>query len=264
MDFHFYLFWAVVSFLLGTIVGSFVNVVIVRVPREESIVSPPSRCPDCGRQIRYYDNIPIISYILLGGRCRDCRGRISPLYPLVEFITGALFLGIYLKWGIGSTTVVYFVFTAAMIAVFWIDLEHMIIPDVISLNCIPVGIAAAVAGFIPGLDWKSSIAGSLLGVAVLYVPAYLYEKIRGAEGLGGGDVKLMAMIGAFTGPYGVMFVLLVASTVGSLVGLAGMVAKRTGATTPLPFGPFLAAAAAVYIFIGAEIIERFSGLFSSY
>ncbi len=259
MSGHFHLFLAIASFVLGSVIGSFLNVVIVRLPREKSIVSPRSQCPQCGSLIRWYDNIPILSYLLLLGRCRDCSGRISARYLVTELVTAFLFLAVYLKWGATPTSGVYWAFCSVMIAIFWIDLEHMIIPDVISLNCIPVGISAAIVGIIPGTDWKNSLIGTILGAAVLWVPAEVYRRIRGIEGLGGGDIKLLAMIGAFTGPFGVLFVLLVASTLGAVIGLLGMATRRTESTTPIPFGPFLTLAALLYALAGQEIIKRVLG-----
>jgi leader peptidase (prepilin peptidase)/N-methyltransferase len=253
-------FFGLYAFLFGAAVGSFLNVVVARLPRRESLVSPGSKCPTCGRPIRFYDNIPIVSFLILGARCRDCGTKISPCYPVTEFVTACTFTGIFLRFGATSTTVVFCLFAAAMIAVFRIDLEHMIIPDAITLNGIPVGMAAAICGFIPGVDWKWTIIGTLLGGAVLYVPALIYEWLRGVEGLGGGDVKLLAMIGAFTGPLGVIFVLLFSSLVGSIIGMAGMVIRSTTSTTPIPFGPFIAAAAFLYLFAGHEIIRGFFNL----
>ncbi len=260
MSSHTTVFYGLYAFLFGAAVGSFLNVVVARLPRRESLVSPGSRCPKCGHPIRFYDNIPIISYLILGTRCRDCRTKISAWYPVTEFVTACAFTGVFLRFGVAPTTVVFCLFTAAMIAVFRIDLEHMIIPDAISLNGIPVGMAAAICGFIPGMDWKLTFVGTFLGAAVLYIPAVIYEWLRHVEGLGGGDVKLLAMIGAFTGPYGVVFVLLVSSLVGSVVGLAGMMVKSTKSTTPIPFGPFIAAAAVLYVFAGRQIIEGFFSL----
>lgn len=255
MDLH--AFWSTASLLIGAVVGSFLNVVIVRLPAQESIVSPSSRCPKCGRSIWFYDNIPIASWFVLRGRCRSCGGRISPRYFFVELVTALLFLAVYHKWGVTPTAVLYCMFMCAMIVIFWIDLDHMIIPDVISLNFIPIGVAASVVAAIPGMDWKSSLLGLVLGVAVSYLPAVIYEKLRGVEGLGGGDVKLLAMIGAFTGPYGVVFVLFFASVGGTLVAVTGMLLHRTASTTPIPFGPFLTLAALAYVFGGRESVEWF-------
>ncbi len=251
------LLWAVGCFWLGAIVGSFLNVVIARVPVNESIVHPPSHCPECRHAIRWYDNIPILSYCILLGRCRDCGKRISFRYPLIEFLFALLSLTLYWKYGLSPAFAVFFVFIAAMVAVFWIDLDHMIIPDAISLNGTVIGLAAATGGLVPGVAWQDSFIGLILGALILYIPAVMYEKIRGVEGLGGGDIKLLAMIGTFVGPYGVIFVLFFASFIGSLTALAGIAFKRTASSTPIPFGPFLTAAAVLYVFVGQEAMVRF-------
>ncbi len=254
------LYWMLVSFVYGAAIGSFLNVVILRLPMEQSIVSPPSRCPQCGSPIRFYDNIPIVSYLALRGRCRDCATRISPRYLLVELVTGALFCGLYVRIGYSPALLVFSVFCAAMVVVFWIDLDHMIIPDEISLNGLPIGLGASILGLIPGMDWKSSLIGMVLGGAVLYVPAVLYEMIRGTEGLGGGDVKLLAMIGTFTGPVGVVFVLFFSSVTGAAIGISGMVLRGVDSTTPIPYGPFIAVGAVTYVMAGPVIIEFFARL----
>ena len=257
MELYVNAFWAVGSFLLGAIVGSFLNVVIARVPAGQSIVYPPSHCPECRHEIRWYDNIPILSYFILLGRCRECGGRISIRYPLVEFLTACISLGLYLKYDLSPAFGVSLVFTSAMVAVFWIDLDDMIIPDVISLNGTVIGLATVTGGLIPGLTWQDSFTGLILGVLILYLPAIAYEKIRGVEGLGGGDIKLLAMIGAFIGPYGVIFVLFFASFIGSLTALAGIVIRGMASSAPIPFGPFLSAAAVLYVFVGQGLVDRF-------
>ena len=251
------LFWAAVFFWLGAIIGSFLNVVIARVPVGQSIAYPPSHCPKCLNAIRWYDNIPIFSYFMLLGRCRDCSERISVRYPMVELITACMSLGLYWKYDLSPSLGFFFIFIAAMEAVFWIDLDHMIIPDVISLNGTVIGLATITAGLVPGLTWKDSFSGLVLGGLILYVPAVIYERIRGVEGLGGGDIKLLAMIGAFIGPYGVIFVLFFASFIGSLVAFAGIAFRGTSSSAPVPFGPFLTAAAVLYVFVGQEITDRF-------
>jgi leader peptidase (prepilin peptidase)/N-methyltransferase len=252
-------FWIVSCFLLGAVIGSFLNVVIVRLPRDMSLVSPRSSCPKCGAEIRAYDNVPLISYVLLGGKCRDCGNRISARYPVVELLTATLFALICDKYGPTFATAIYCALVAAMIAICFIDLEHMVIPDCISLNFIPIGMLTSIAGALPGMDWQASVAGLALGGAALYVPALIYEWARGVEGLGGGDVKLLAMIGAFTGPYGVIFTLFFSSTAGSLAGLAGMVGHRATSTSPIPFGPFLTGAATLYLLCGDRVIAWFFG-----
>lgn len=248
---------AMLAFLFGSVIGSFLNVVIIRLPEGQSIVHPPSTCPDCTHTIHFYDNIPILSFFILRGRCRECGGRISLRYPVIEFISGFLCMALYLKFGPTMTFVVFVLFCSAMEVVFWIDLDHLIIPDVISLPGIGLGVVVAVGGLIPDVEWRMAILGALFGAAILYVPALIYEKTRGLEGLGGGDIKLLAMVGAFTGPYGVIFVLFFASLAGSLAALAGVLFKGSVSTTPVPFGPFLTSASVFYIFAGNHIIHRF-------
>ncbi len=239
--------------------GSFLNVVIIRLPQGQSIVYPGSRCPECGHAIRFYDNVPVLSYVFLMGRCRDCAARISWRYPLIEFVSACLCAALYWQYGLTPTFAIFFVYSAAMLVVFWIDLDHMIIPDVITLNGLAVGVIAAILGIIPNLSWKSSLVGVFLGGLIVYVPALIYEKIRGIEGLGGGDIKLLTMIGAFSGPYGVIFVLFLSSFAGTMVALVAIALKRTGSTTPIPFGPFLSSSAVLYLFIGQWVVETVFG-----
>jgi leader peptidase (prepilin peptidase)/N-methyltransferase len=257
MENLFFIFWAVSIFLFGAAIGSFLNVVIHRTPIHESIVTPGSHCPKCDAKIRFYDNAPILSYLILMGRCRYCRSPISIRYPIVELITALIGVGLYWRWGLTPTFGVFFLFSAAMIAVFFIDLDHLIIPDAISLNGIPIGLAASIVGFIPWMDWRLSLIGFFVGGAILYVPALIYEEIRGVEGLGAGDVKLLAMMGSFIGPMGVFFVLFCSSFTGSIVGLVGILFARRGAASPIPFGPFLAAAGVVYVFLGGRFVDDF-------
>lgn len=257
MPFSIDLFWAVAFFLFGAVVGSFLNVVIIRVPLEESVVYPPSKCPRCGHEVRAYDNIPILSYFLLRGKCRDCRNPISFRYPLVEAITACMTMGLYFKFGLSAASAVLFVFCAAMIVVFFIDLDHMIIPDEISLNGLPVGMAASIVGAIPGLTWVASLVGAILGAAILYVPAVIYERVRGVEGLGRGDIKLLATIGAFTGPVGVIFVLFAASVSGCIAAAIAMALHGMRSNAQLPFGPFLTVSAVIFVFFGPSIVETF-------
>lgn len=252
--------WAIYVFAMGTVVGSFLNVVIYRLPRHESLITPGSRCPHCHTPIRYRDNVPILSYILLRGRCRECQSLISPRYAIVELVTGLLFLSLFLRFGLTPALPVYAVFCSALVAVFVIDLDHMIIPDAISLNFMPVGLACSIAGFIPGMDPRASFVGLVFGGAILLLPALLYELLRGVEGLGGGDVKLMAMMGTFVGPVGVVFTLMTSSLVGSLVGLLGIAFGKTGAGAPIPYGPFLVGGAVLYLFAGELAIKALFGV----
>ncbi len=252
-------YFSVLAFLLGGIIGSFLNVVIYRWPRGESLTGR-SRCCTCGQTVRAYDNIPVLSYFLLRARCRSCGSRFSLRYPLVELLTAILFLALFFRYGPSPTVFVYALLGAAMIAISIIDLDCMLIPDAISLNLIPVGVASAILGFLPGVPWTHSLAGLFFGVAVLYAPAVIYQKVRGIEGLGGGDIKLLGMIGSFTGPVGVFAVMMVSSLIGSLAGVITMVAGSGDSTTPIPFGPFLAGACVLYILFGPLLIHSFTGL----
>ena len=260
MEYEANLLIALICFLFGAIVGSFLNVVILRLPLEESLVYPPSRCPQCRHPIRGYDNIPIISYVLLLGKCRDCGRWISLRYPITEFVTACFSAVLYLKYGITPAFGVFFLFCAAMAVVFWIDYDHMIIPDVISLNGIAVGAIAATVSWIPGMNGSTALAGAILGAFILYVPAVIYERVRGIEGLGRGDIKLLAMIGTFTGPVGVIFVLFVSSLTGCIAAVVSLIFRGAQATTPLPFGPFLSGSAVFFVFAGTDVIDYIAEL----
>jgi len=208
--------------VLGAAIGSFLNVLIYRLPEEQSIVSPASRCPRCGKAIRFYDNIPVISYILLRGRCRDCGERIAFRYPLVEAITAVFSLLLFWKYGVTFQWLVSFAFVCALIVITFIDLDHQIIPDVISLPGIPIFLLAAV--FVMKLRFLDAFLGFLIGGGCLYVIAFVYELLTNREGMGGGDIKLLAMIGGFLGWQSLLFVLLFSSLLGAVLGIAVMLA----------------------------------------
>ena len=246
--------WVEILFaVLGAAIGSFLNVLIHRLPEEQSIVFPASRCPRCGRAIRFYDNIPVLSYILLRGRCRDCGEKIALRYPLVEAITAAFSLLLFWKYGVTFQWLVSFAFVCALIVITFIDLDHQIIPDVISLPGIPIFFLAAV--FVMKLRFLDAFLGFLIGGGVLYGIAFVYELLTKREGMGGGDIKLLAMIGAFLGWQSLLFVLLFSSLLGAVVGIAVMLAKGQDMKYAVPFGPFLSAAAAAYIFIGDAVMR---------
>lgn len=247
------------AFILGAVIGSFLNVCIYRIPAGESIVHPPSRCPGCGAGIRWYQNVPILSWVLLGGRCAACKVRISPRYPLVEALTGLLFAFVLYRFGLQSFVPVYWLFAAALIVITFIDLDHQIIPDVISLPGIVVGFLCSFA--VPWLSWGDSLLGILAGGGSLYLVAVGYELLTKKEGMGGGDIKLLAMIGAFLGWQAVLPVIFLSSFVGSLVGVPVMLLKKADSKLALPFGPFLAAAALFYLFWGPQLIRWYLGLF---
>ncbi len=252
----------VLCLVFGAIAGSFLNVCISRIPRGESIVHPPSHCPKCLSRIAFYDNVPIISYALLGGRCRACSTPISFQYPFIEALTGALAALLFFRFGLTPLLFIYFAFAASLVVITFIDLEIQIIPDGISLNGIIIG--SALSFFVPGLGIVSSFIGISLGVSTLFVVAIAYHAITGAEGMGGGDIKLLGMIGAFTGWKGVAFALMAGSFLGALIGIIAMLKFGKTGRHPIPFGPFLSAGALLYVFTGREVIAwyimRLSGV----
>ena len=243
---------AVVSLIFGLIIGSFLNVCIYRIPAGISIVSPSSRCPQCGVSIRWYQNIPILSYLILGGKCRACRTGIPWRYPFVEALTGGLFVLVYLSFGLTTTLGVYCLFVAALIVITFIDLDHQIIPDVISLPGIVVGFLCSFA--IPWLSWTDSLLGILLGGGSLWLVAVVYELLTKKEGMGGGDIKLLAMLGAFLGWKAILPIIFISSLIGSLVGIPLMLVKKADSKLAIPFGPFLALGALIYLFWGPQLI----------
>jgi leader peptidase (prepilin peptidase)/N-methyltransferase len=244
--------------LLGLAVGSFLNVCIYRIPRKESLLRPPSRCPACRRPLAWADNVPIVSWFVLHGRCRACGARIPVMYPLVEAITAAAFVVVYLLWGLTPLGVVRLLLACALIVLFVIDLQHRILPNVITLPGILVGFASSL--FLPpgGLD---SLLGILLGGGLLLVIAEGYYRIRGVEGLGMGDVKLLAMIGAFLGWKLVVLTLVLASFAGSVVGVGLIASGRGDMKLALPFGTFLAIGAAVAAVWGEPIVAWYLGFY---
>lgn len=239
--------------LLGAIVGSFLNVVILRLPQEEaSIVFPGSHCPQCNSPLRWFENVPILSYLLLRGRCGHCQCSISVQYPLVEFLMATLSMAIFYKFSISFATLGFFLLAAALLVIIFIDLYHQIIPDVISLPGIVVGFAFSF--FSPTVSWQSSLLGILLGGGVLYTIAFLYVLLRKADGMGGGDIKLLAMIGAWLGWQSLPFVIFASSFTGSIAGITVMLIQKKGSKLRIPFGPFLSSAALIYLFYSEEIL----------
>ena len=248
----------IVSFVLGAAVGSFLNVCIYRLPAGESVVAPPSRCPSCGARIKPWDNIPIISWLLLGGKCRACRAPISPRYAVVELLNGLLTLALFLRFGPSLTFLALFIFCSALVAITFIDLDHQIIPDVISLPGIIVGFAFSF--FLPWVGWKSSLIGIVAGGGSLLAVAWLYELLTKKEGMGGGDIKLLAMMGAFLGWRSVPFIIFASSLIGSVIGVSVMLLQKRDGKLAIPFGPFLALGGVLYIFFGKAIILWYLGL----
>ena len=249
----------IIVFLFGLCIGSFLNVCIHRIPAGKSIVYPGSSCPKCGNHIRFYDNIPLFSYLWLRGRCRQCRTAISPRYPAVELLAALFAFGVYAKFGISIQSLVYFIFIAVLLAVTFIDIDHRIIPDVITLPGIPTFFLATF--LLPSITWKDSLIGLLVGGGSLYLVGLVYYLLTRKEGMGGGDVKLLAMIGALTGWKGVFFTIFVASGVGTLAGLAVMLITRRNMKLKIPFGPFLAIGAVAYLFFGPQLIRWYFHLY---
>jgi leader peptidase (prepilin peptidase)/N-methyltransferase len=242
-----------ISIIFGALVGSLLNVCIVRLPKEESIITPGSHCPHCKKAIKFYDNVPLVSYLLLRGKCRYCKKIISFQYPLVEGITALSSLLLFMRFGTSLTYIIYFAFVAALIIITVIDLYHQIIPDVISLPGIGVGLLASL--IIPHITFLNSLIGVLLGGGSLFLVATLYQWLFKREGMGGGDVKLLAMIGAFLGWKAVILTILLSSLIGSITGIIIMVLKGKDFKYAIPFGPFLSLGAVIALFFGENIIR---------
>lgn len=234
------------AFLVGTVVGSFLNVVIHRVPRRQSIIRPRSRCPRCGAAIRWYDNIPILSWIFLRARCRDCGEPISFRYPLVEAAAGLLAVATLWRWGLSAAAFEAVLFAWISLALGLIDLDHKLLPDVLTLPAIILGLALSFAGGIA--TPTESILGAAVGAAI---PAFIivaYKALRGIEGMGWGDVKYLAAIGAVAGLEGCLWILIAGAVLGALTGVGLILTGRGGGKTELPFGTFLAAATLLWLY----------------
>jgi leader peptidase (prepilin peptidase) / N-methyltransferase len=246
------------AFLSGAAIGSFLNVCIYRLPLHESIVFPASHCRACSAPLTWYDNLPLVSYLLRRGRCRLCGASFSFRYFLVELVTALLAVALVHRFGLTITTVGYFAFSAALVVITFIDLDHQIIPDVVSLPGAVAGVVFSVIS--PALSLWSSLIGLAVGAGVLLAVALGYRAITGREGMGGGDVKLLAMIGAFLGWRAVPFTLFAASFIGSVVGVIAMVRHNADSKLALPFGPFLSFGALCYLFFGERFIAWYLNL----
>jgi leader peptidase (prepilin peptidase) / N-methyltransferase len=236
--------------VFGLIWGSFFNVCILRLPESLSML-PRSHCLKCGAAIPWHLNIPVLSYLYLRGKCRNCRAGISIQYPLVELGTALLFIALYLHFGAGVRFLAYAVFISILIVISVIDLHHQIIPDELSLPGCLLGLGAV---FLTGdISWLDSLLGIGLGGGLFLAIAYLYERVTQREGLGGGDVKLLGMIGAWLGYKSILVVIIFSSALGSVVGIGLMVLKGKNFKTAIPFGPFLAVAALIFLYWGPQI-----------
>ncbi|WP_022854481.1 prepilin peptidase [Thermodesulfatator atlanticus] len=239
----------IAAFIFGGLIGSFLNVCAWRLPREESIIRPGSHCPKCGTPIKWYDNIPIVSYLFLRGKCRSCKEPISLRYPIVELFTGLLSVAVFLRFGLTPAYLGFFVFCAALLLVSLIDLDYQIIPDEISLPGILVGLAFSL--YNPLTTPLDALLGALCGAGGLYLLAEFYYFLTKREGLGGGDLKLLAMIGAFLGVKSLIPVVFIASLVGAVIGISLSIFYRIREkrTFAIPFGPFLSLGAIIYLFL---------------
>jgi leader peptidase (prepilin peptidase)/N-methyltransferase len=249
---------AVLLGLLGLIVGSFLNVCIYRLPRRESVNWPGSHCTACNRPLSWYENVPVLSWLVLRGRCRTCGERISVMYPLVELITGVLFVAGYAIYGWTPMLAVRLAFASAMVVLFAIDLRHHLLPNVITVPGIAIGFLLSL--FLPP-GWKASLIGLIAGGGVLFAIAEGYYRLRGVEGLGMGDVKMLSMIGAFLGWKLMLVTLILGSFAGSVIGLGVIALGRGGMKAALPFGTFLAVGALTAAVVGDPIVDWYTGFY---
>jgi leader peptidase (prepilin peptidase)/N-methyltransferase len=242
---------------LGACIGSFLNVCIYRLPRGTSIAWPPSACTMCGRRLAWFENVPIVSYIVLRRRCRGCGEPISVRYPVVEAITAVMFASAWWFYGPGLLLVSRLVLGCALVVLFEIDREHRILPHAITLPGIVVGFAFS---FLTEPGWKSSLGGIMLGGGILFALYYAYYFLRHREGLGLGDYKMLAMIGAFLGWRLTLVTLMMASLSGSMAGIYLIASRRGGMESALPFGTFLAVGAAVAAAVGTSLLTWYLSL----
>lgn len=286
---------ALVVFLFGLVIGSFLNVCIVRLPSAvtderistfqsmlqqiRAITFPASACPKCNAKIRPYDNIPVLSYLFLRGRCRSCRAVISPQYPAVELLAGFFFLACYMRFGLSAAGGKWAVFCAMMLVLVFTDIRERILPDLVTLGGTLLGLALSLFILVgdgaalwiarkafafpppgPVLSLADALLGAALGSGVLWLVAEGYFRLRGREGMGLGDVKMMALVGAFLGPKLTFLTLFVASLTGSVLGLLFVLVLRKDGAYELPFGVFLAVGALLSVFFGGEIVAWYSSL----
>ena len=244
--------------VLGLVVGSFLNVCIYRLPRGQSVNWPASRCTTCDRSLAWYENIPVVSWLVLRGRCRTCGERISVMYPIVEAITAALFIAGYFIYGWTPLLAVRLAFACAMVVLFVIDLQHYLLPNVITVPGIVIGFALSLV-LPPG--WKASLIGLIAGGGLLFAIAEAWYRFRGIEGLGMGDVKMLAMIGAFLGWKLMLVTLVLSSFAGSLIGVGAIALGRGGMKSMLPFGTFLAVGALTAAVAGDVILTWYLGFY---
>lgn len=254
-DFPFY----VLFFVLGAIFGSFGNVIIYRLPKDESVVKPASHCQNCKKGVRWFDNIPILSWFILRGKCRHCGAKFSFRYPFVEFLMAALFAGAFYYFGLSWNLLEALLFIFGLVVCTFIDFDHMILPDEFTLSGIVIGLVGAALN--PHREFLDAFLGVLMGGGFLWAMAYVYYLLTKQEGMGGGDIKLLGWIGAVLGWKAIPFVILISAVVGSVVGLAMATRQKAGLKTVIPFGPYLALAALFYLFGGEAIAIWYLDLF---
>jgi leader peptidase (prepilin peptidase)/N-methyltransferase len=248
----------ILIFSLGIIVGSFSNVCIYRIPRNESVIYPASHCPKCRTKIKPVDNIPLLSYILLKGRCRNCGSKISIQYPVVEFLTGLIYLIIYLIYGLSIQSLVYIILSSALIIIAFIDLKEQIIPDIISLPGIIIGLILSF--IVPYISFINSALGALVGGGIILIIAWVGSIIFKKEAMGGGDVKLAAMIGAFLGWRYTIISLFLGFFLGALTGIILIMTKIKKREDAIPFGPFIALGSIITLLWGEKILAWYIGI----
>jgi len=242
----------ILIFILGLIVGSFCNVCIYRIPKNESIIYPASHCSKCRSKIKPVDNIPLLSFILLKGRCRNCKSKISIQYPMVEFLSGLIYLIIYLIYGLSVQTLIYIILSSALIIIAFIDLNEQIVPDVISLPGIVTGFI--ISFFVPYISFINSALGVVVGGGIILIIALVGSMIFKKEAMGGGDVKLAAMMGAFLGWRYIIISLFLGFFLGALVGIFLVLSKIKSKEDMVPFGPFIALGSLITLLWGEKII----------
>lgn len=252
-------FLAIMFFLFGIIFGSFFNACIYRIPLGIPVGGRErSKCMKCGHPIAGYDNIPLLSYIILRGKCRHCKQRFSIRYFFVELLTGLLWLECFFAWGTTPwgilTALTYCIFISVLIIITFIDIDHGIIPDIISLPGIPIFFVLTWI-FIPTMTWWNSLLGIIVGGGILLGVSIAYKIVTKRDGMGGGDVKLLAMIGAVVGWKGILFTIFVSAVVGTVAGIILMLKNRKSLSLSMPYGPFLALGAVLYIFFGDMIFS---------
>ncbi|HPR50989.1 MAG TPA: prepilin peptidase [Deltaproteobacteria bacterium] len=248
--------WPVAIAVLGLFIGSFLNVCIHRIPRSESIMWPASHCPVCNNPIKPWDNIPLVSYILLGGRCRSCSAKISLRYPVVESLSALLALSMLYRFGLTVSFGIYYLWACVLLVITFIDIDYQIIPDRLSLGGIILGLGLVY--WLP-LTYKDAIIGLVLGSGLLIAVIYGYYFLTKKQGMGGGDVKLLGMIGVFTGWQGVLFTIFMGSLIGTLFGLPWALMQKKTMKAAIPFGPFLALGALIFVLWGTQLTDWYFG-----